>query len=88
MKFGLKDLSKTFKFLQLYDPVELQNVLGDEKVKFLQLYNPVELVNQPDIWLSILDQAVVGEEDEEGAENNVEAHGIHVHISRGEPSLG
>ena len=49
--------------------------------------DPVELVDQPEIWSSVLHQAEVGEEDEESTEENVEAHDIHVHISRGEPSL-
>ena len=50
--------------------------------------DPVELVDEPQIWLSVLHQAVVGVEDEESTEENVEEHGSHVHISRGEPCLG
>ena len=49
--------------------------------------DPVELVDQPEIWASVLHQAVVGVEDEEGTEKYVEEHGRHVHISRSEPSL-
>ena len=50
--------------------------------------DPVELVDQAQIRSSILHEAVVGIEDEEKTETNIEEHGIHVHISRGEPSLG
>ena len=50
--------------------------------------DPVELVDEPQIWLSVLHQAVVGVEDEESTEENVEEHGSHVHISRSEPCLG
>ena len=49
--------------------------------------DPVELVHQAEIRLSILHQAVVRVEDEEETEKEGEEHGIHVHISRGKPSL-
>ena len=49
--------------------------------------DPVKLVDQPEIWASVLHQAVVGVEDEEGTEKYVEEHGRHVHISCSEPSL-
>ena len=50
--------------------------------------DPVELVDQAEIRSSILHQAVVRVENEENTKTNVEKHGIHVHISCGEPSLG
>ena len=49
--------------------------------------DPVELVHQAEIRLSILHQAVVRVKDEENTEKDGEEHGIHVHISCGEPSL-
>ena len=49
--------------------------------------DPVELVDQPEVRSSIFHQPVVGEDDEESTEKDVEQHGIHVHISRGEPGL-
>ena len=49
--------------------------------------DPVELVDEPQIWLSVLHQAVVGVEDEESPEDYVEKHGVHINISGGEPCL-
>ena len=49
--------------------------------------DPVELVDEPQIWLSVLHQAVVGVEDEESTERDAGGHGSHVHISRRETSL-
>ena len=49
--------------------------------------HPVELVHQVQVWLAVLDKAVVRVEDEEGAEGNVEQHDGHVHVSCCEPRL-
>ena len=43
--------------------------------------DPVELVDQPEIRASVLQQAEVGEKDEERTEKNVEGHDIHVHCT-------